>query len=294
MSQLGFGQVKLCLQEGRRTSRVGQTAGMVKVKVRHEDGTHVVQNYTCCPEIAGKPSCSRAHGVAGSSIYQHCPIRPLHHEAINYAGKRRPKPCRATDGLLLLRRRAYANLWRHDEGAVKQRRYQNVTQAAAIDAWNLFGCDVQKVSTPIHGRKPHQRQSECRVCAEASWWSAPDLRTQAEGCSKALDVEKPITETRPVSLYDRPAPPHPGTIHLVYRKSFRRPTALDCSKKSNRVPVILIMNNVSVAHADHRDVALVVSLFRNQALPTPGELKHNHVRITDLNLGDVGDSVDPK
>jgi len=55
---------------------------------------------------------------------------------------------------------------------------------------------------------------------------------------------------------------------LVYRKSSRRLTAFDGSKKSNRVPVILVMNNVSIAHADHRDVALVVSLFRKKALPT--------------------------
>jgi len=81
---------------------------------------------------------------------------------------------------------------------------------------------------------------------------------------------------------------------LVYRKSSRCLTAFDCSKKSNRVPVILVVNNVSIAHADHRDVALVVSFFCNKALPMTGELKHNRVLITNLYLGDVGDSVDPK
>ena len=43
---------------------------------------------------------------------------------------------------------------------------------------------------------------------------------------------------------------------------------------------------------DHRDVALVLSLLRDQAFAMPGEFEHDDVRISRFDLDNVGYSVD--
>ena len=51
-------------------------------------------------------------------------------------------------------------------------------------------------------------------------------------------------------------------------------TTFDRSHERDRVPVVSIVRDEAIAHPDHRDISLIVGLFREQAFAESGELDH--------------------